>query len=280
MNKVSMKEILKNAKTQGYAVGAFNIFNHISARAVIAAAEEMKKPVIVQTSVGTVKYYGVSELAGMIKVLSKGAAVPVYLHLDHCTDVELAKACVDAGWDTVMIDASKYPLAENIRITKEVSDYAHAHQVDVEGELGVIEGVEEDIQADSGVLAKYEDCIRFVKESHVDIFAPALGTAHGVYKGVPNLNYELVERLGNDLDEPIVCHGGTGLSKEAFERLITKGVSKVNISTALKHAYIDGTKKYLDENPDKYAPLELDEAMFKELKKTVKEHIELFNNGR
>lgn len=280
MKKLSMKEMLVEAKGQGYAVGAFNIFNDISARAVIAAAEELEKPVILQTSVGTARYYGTAQLADMISRLADRARVPVYLHLDHCTEISFARECIDAGWDAVMIDASKLPLAENIRITREVITYARAHQVDVEGELGVIEGVEEDIAAESGVLAKYEDCIEYVRESHADIFAPALGTAHGVYKGVPKINYQLVERLNGDVTVPLVCHGGSGLSRENFEKLINGGIAKINISTALKQAYIEGGKRYLEANPDQYAPLSLDQAAFEALKETALEHIALFAMGK
>lgn len=279
MNKTNIAEELKKAKENGYAVGAFNIFNYISAKAVISAAEELGKPVILQTSVGTVKYYGSKELFSMLDVLMKAAKVPVYLHLDHCTSVDFAKECVDAGWDSIMIDASKYPLEENIRMTREAADYAHLAGVKAEGELGIIEGVEEDIKADAGELAEYEECLYFVRESHIDLFAPALGTAHGVYKGVPKVNFDLAGQLSEALDTPIVCHGGTGLSDEAFARLISAGVAKINISTALKHAYIDGAKEYAAESPDEYAPLKIEEKMFQNLKETAKKHILLFSNG-
>lgn len=280
MSKVTMNEMLTAVRKQGYAVGAFNIFNYVSARAVITAAEKQNKPVILQTSVGTVKYYGVKETAGMVKDLITHAKVPVYLHLDHCTEADFAKECVDAGWDAVMIDASQYSLAENIRITKEVVDYAHAQKVVVEGELGVIEGVEEEIQAASGKLADYQECLQYVTASGVDIFAPALGTAHGVYKGTPRIDFNLARQLGGGLGQPLVCHGGSGLSPETFRRLITDGISKVNISTALKHAYLGTARQYLDTNPDVSAPLKLEAAMFAALEATAAEHIQIFGNGK
>ena len=280
MRKTNLAAELIRAKKEGYAIGAFNIFDYTSARAVVAAAEEAEKPVILQTSVGTVKYYSPEGLFTMLEGLMKNAEVPVYLHLDHCTSVDFAKVCVDAGWDSIMIDASKEPLEENIRMTREAADYAHRFQVCAEGELGIIEGVEEDIQSECGELASYEECMHFVKESHVDFFAPAIGTAHGVYRGVPKLNFELVGKLGKNLSEPTVCHGGTGLSEETFQKLISLGISKINISTALKHAYIDGAKAYAAEHPEEYLPLKMEEMMYVRLREVAKKHIEIFSNGK
>lgn len=280
MEKTSIAQELKKARDAGYALGAFNIFNYVSARAVIVAAQEEKKPVILQTSVGTVRYYGAEKLYSMLDKIVNEAEVPVYLHLDHCTDVEFAKECVDAGWDSIMIDASKYPLDKNISITKEAADYAHQKGVQAEGELGVIEGVEEEVHADEGQLASYEECVRFVRESHVDLFAPALGTAHGVYKGIPKIDFELARQLGETIETPIVCHGGTGLSEETFSKLITEGVTKVNISTALKHAYIDGAKAYIEQKPEEYNPLKMEEEMFQKLKQVAADHIRIFANGK
>ena len=280
MSKLPMSQMLKKAKEGGYAVGAFNIFNHMTARAVIKAAEVVDKPVILQTSTGTVKYYGVKELSSMIHELIEQAKVPVYLHLDHCTDLVFAKECVDAGWDAVMIDASKHVIAENIRQTKEVVEYAHERQAEVEGELGVIEGVEEEIQAQNSELASFEECVQYVEESGVDIFAPALGTAHGVYTGTPVIHYDLVKQLGRSLDQPLVCHGGSGLSQETFQRLIDDGIAKVNISTILKQTYIHSAADYLKQHPDESAPLKLEEAMFCSLKEAIQEHIHIFSNGK
>ena len=276
----TMLEEMNRARKEGYALGAFNFFNYLSAQAVIEAAEECHKPVILQTSVKTVKYYGARELHAMVADLLKNSKVPAFLHLDHCKDVAFAKECVDAGWDSIMIDASAHPFEENIRMTKDASDYAHAHGVFSEGELGVITGVEEDVVADVEKLADYDDTVKFAAATGIDFMAPAIGTAHGVYKKTPHLNFELVERLGKDLPQPIVCHGGTGLSDDTFRKLISLGIAKVNISTALKHAYIDGAEKYARETPDDYEPLHLEQAMFDSVKAVAKHHIEVFANGR
>ena len=276
MKKISIVTALQTARSKGYAIGAFNIFNYLSAKAAVEAAEECGVPVILQTSVGTVKYFGTKHLYSMLEYLRDHAEVPVYLHLDHCTSAQFAKECVDAGWDSVMIDASKYSYEDNIRMTREVSDYAHLHHIYAEGELGTIEGVEEEVCAGESKLASYEECLDFVKNTGIDLFAPAIGTAHGTYHGQPDIKFQLVEQLGEKLTQPIVCHGGTGLSKDTFEKLITLGIAKVNVSTALKHAYIDGMKKYAVEHPEEYAPLKAEESIYNEVKAVVKEHIKIF----
>lgn len=280
MEKTTILQELEKARTKGYAIGAFNIFDYTSAKAVIEAAEDCNKPVILQTSVATVKYYGARELSGMLHYLLKNAKVPAFLHLDHCRDVAFAKECVDAGWHSIMIDASAQPFDTNVKMTREAADYAHAHGAFAEGEIGIIEGVEDDIVAAAGKGAEAADCFRFVAESHLDYLAPAIGTAHGVYKASPQLNFALVEQLGKELPQPIVCHGGTGLSDETFIRLIDLGIAKVNVSTALKHAGIDGAKKYVSEKGDEYNPLNFDQYMFASLKETVKRHILVFANAK
>lgn len=276
MKKISLRQELCNARAEGKAIGAFNLFNYLSARAVVRAAEEMSTAVILQTSVGTVEYYGVRELYEMLRGLMEHASVNVYLHLDHCTDTALAKACVDAGWDSVMIDASMLSMEENIEVTREIVEYAHEKHVDVEGELGAIAGVEENISAEQGSTVSFEDCMLYVERSGVDIFAPALGTAHGIYRGTPVIHYALNEQLGRYLKQPVVCHGGSGLTAEVFQRLIQGGLSKINISTALKHAYMDGLRQYLEDNSGKYAPLKLDDFAFERIRAAVKEHMAIF----
>lgn len=274
--KKSYKEALLEARDSKIALGAFNIFNFTSAKAVVNAAEEENRPVIIQTSTKTVKQIGVKELGSMLRFLAEQAKVPVYIHLDHCRDPELAKQCVDAGWDSVMLDASDEPLEENIRITKEVVAYASPRGVAVEGEVGVIKGVEEDIVAEEEKPATYEDTIRYINETGIDAIAPAIGTAHGFYKKKPSINYELVEKLGTLKDCPVVLHGGTGLSDETFRRLINLGVAKVNVSTALKHACINTAKEFLEAS--KLEPLELDQRIKKAIKETVQGYIRLFSN--
>jgi fructose-bisphosphate aldolase class II len=269
----SLKELLSQARTEGFAIGAFNIFDYLTTRAAIDAANAVNTPILLQTSVGTVKKFGPRALFDMMDLLRRGSAVPVLFHLDHCTDPALAKTCVDTGWDSVMIDMSAKPLDENISLTADVGDYAHKRGICVEGELGIIKGVEEEISAELEKLASYEDCLKFLEGSGVDAFAPAIGTAHGLYKSEVRLNYDLVKKLADTTETPVVVHGGTGLSDEQFSRLIACGASKINVSTALKYAYIDGLRNYWSAHQDEYNPLKLNEAAESSVKKTVEEHI-------
>ena len=278
MPYVNSIEMLQRASKAGYAVGAFNIVNELSARAVVQACEELGAPVILQTSTATVKQIGVTSLIGFIKGLAENAGVPVSVHLDHCKDLSLCRACIDAGWSSIMIDASHLPLNENIAQTREIVEYAAGKNVSVEGELGAIGGVEDDISVseEDAHLASLESSIVFCKETGVDIFAPAIGTAHGLYKGEPKLNFERFEAIRKTVPQPLVVHGGTGLAPEVFKRLIGLGAAKINISTALKLAYLSGIKAFMDENPGNGNPLKLDLFVENRIKEMAKEHIRLF----
>ncbi len=276
-SKTFLEELLY-AREHKYAVGAFNIFNYLSARAVIRAASALNAPVILQTSVTTVKKFGPLELGTMLRQLAWNASVNVVIHLDHCQDVELAKACMDAGWDSIMFDGSRLPINENIKECREVVSYAHHRGIHVEGELGRIAGVEDElfVAHDDATHANLEDSIYFVRESGIDAFAPAIGTAHGVYHGTPVIDFDLVGELNEAIEAPIVIHGGTGLSEETFRRLIALGGAKVNVSTAIKHGYIDSCKEYVTANPDKLDPIDFDQYLNCAIKDTAMEHIRIF----
>lgn len=278
MSYVTMKEILKEARSGSYAVGAFNIVNQLTAKAAVTAAEELNCPIILQTSVKTVKQFGIDEMMQFLKPIAESAKVNVAIHLDHSTDVDFTMACIDGGWSSVMYDGSKLPLEENIANTKRIAQYAHTKNVTVEGELGAIVGVEDDIVVEEGdsVLANPEDCRVYLKETGVDAFAPAIGTAHGIYKGEVKIDYDLFESINGFSVCPLVLHGGTGLSTETFKRLIGLGASKVNISTALKIAYCSGMKEYTALRPDENDPLKLDAFVSDKVKEMVGSHIRLF----
>ncbi|MDO4566170.1 MAG: class II fructose-bisphosphate aldolase [Oscillospiraceae bacterium] len=270
-------EALNRARRKGRALGAFNIFNAQSIRAAAEAAKEAETEIIIQTSVKTVKYFGIWQLASLMRALCRDCPYDVFLHLDHCREVEFACKCVDAGWDSVMLDGSALPLEQNIEMCAAVSSYAHEHGVAVEGELGRVMGVEEEIEVSEEVgRTSFEDCFRFLEESGIDSFAPGVGTAHGVYKGEPEIDFELVEQLAAASDIPIVIHGGTGLSKEVFRRLISLGASKINVSTALKGAYYEGIKDFLKAEPAASEPLALDTAASEAIKRAVLEHLLIF----
>ena len=265
--------VMLDARKTGSAVAAINILNYNTARATLRAAQAAGRDVILQPSTGTVKRYGVSETYSMVEGLRRAFPVRASLHLDHCRDSALARACIDAGWDSVMMDFSALPMEENIGKTREIVLYAHERGVAVEGEVGVISGVEEDISAENAHPANYEDTVRFIRESGVDAIAPSIGTAHGFYKNAPVLNYGLTERLGK-LETPLVVHGGTGLSPEAFHKLIRLGAAKVNISTALKQTYL-GTARGELQNP-KVNPIDFDLAVEDACAAMLEKHIRLF----
>lgn len=271
-------QVLREAEEKKIAVGAVNIFNYLTVDAAVTAAKELGVNLIIQTSAATVEHFGAQCLYDIVDAARKDAGITVALHLDHCRDKELGKLCVDTGWDAVMMDFSQLPMEENIANTREIARYAHEHGVAIEGEIGVISGVEEEISSDREISASYEDTMEFVRRSEIDAIAPAIGTAHGIYKGVPKINFELVERLGKE-ETPIVIHGGSGLSAETFRRLIALGGRKVNISTLVKNAYLDATKELILSGK-KYAPIPFDTEVKKVVTQEIKKHLEVFSGLR
>jgi len=267
MSITTAREILIEAAENEYAVGAFNITNLIQMEAVYEAAVDKKAPLIIQTSVTPSKFLNRDVLYAIFKTLAESAPIPVALHLDHCTDVDYCKKCADTGYTNIMIDASKQPFDENIRQTKEIVDYCHAlGGISVEGELGTVSGVEDQIKVaeDEAALCNPEQSVEFVERTGVDLFAPAIGTAHGVYKTKnPKVDFERLGEINQLLNSdgvktPLVVHGGTGLSEDYIIKLIAMGGAKFNVSTELKHTLIDTTYGYISENRDQYNPGKID----------------------
>ena len=277
----NMEAMLAAAKEGGYAVGAFNILDYNSTKAVIEAAEDLTAPVIIQTSAKTVIFWGSSAIMSWVNELVKSSNVPIALHLDHCKDMSLIAECIDAGWSSVMIDASSRPFEENLTLSKQVIEMAHPKDVTVEAELGAIVGVEDDIHVkeQDAHLADPEQAIQFCAEVKPDCFAPAIGTAHGVYKGEPKIAYDLLEEVAVKTAIPIALHGGTGLADEVFKKCISLGCAKVNISTQLKYAFIDGFVGYHNAHNTEYNPLKVIGAQFDELKAGIIENINLFGSA-
>ena len=270
MSIVTAKEMMVEAAEGKYAVGAFNITNLIQMEAIVEAAIDKKAPLIIQTSVTPSKFLGRDVLVAIYRTLAESAPIPICLHLDHSTDVEYCKKCADAGYTNIMIDASKQAYEENIRQTKEVVDYCHSlGGISTEGELGTVSGVEDQIKVaeDEAQLCSPEQAVDFVERTGVDIFAPAIGTAHGVYKTKnPKVDFERLGKInqmlnGNGVKTPLVVHGGTGLSREYAIKLVEMGGAKFNVSTELKHALIDTTYNYITENREQYNPGKIDIAV-------------------
>jgi len=269
MSIVNAKEIMVEAAKGKYAVGAFNITDLIELEGVVDAAIEKKSPLIIQTSVKPSKFLGRDVLVAIFRTIAESAPIPICLHLDHCTEVDYCKACADSGYTNIMIDASKQSYEENIRQTKEVVDYCHSvGNISVEGELGTVSGVEDQIKVaeDEAQLANPEQAVEFVERTGVDIFAPAIGTAHGVYKTKnPKVDFERLATInkllnGDGVKTPLVVHGGTGLPEDYIQKLIEAGGAKFNVSTELKRTLIDAKYEYIAAHREEYDPGKVDVA--------------------
>lgn len=270
MSIANAKEILLKATEGGYAVGAFNITNIVQMEAVVETAVDKKAPLIIQTSVTPSKFLDRHVLVAVYRTLAESAPIPIAIHLDHCRDVDYCKQCADAGYTSIMMDASRQVFEENVRQTKAVCDYCHAvGNISVEGELGTVSGVEDQIKVaeDEAALCNPEQAVEFVERTGVDLLAPAIGTAHGIYKTKdPKVDVERLQRINELLNGggprvPLVIHGGTGLPPDTVKKLIASGGAKFNVSTDLKHALLDATFNYISEHRDEYNPGKVDVAV-------------------
>jgi len=288
MSIVNAKEILIEAAKGKYAVGAFNITDLIQLEGVVDAAVEKKSPLIIQTSVKPSKFLGTKVLVAIYKTIAESAPIPICLHLDHCTEVDYCKTCADAGYTNIMIDASKQTFEENIRQTKEVVDYCHSvGNISVEGELGTVSGVEDQIKVaeDEAALANPVQGVEFVERTGVDIFAPAIGTAHGVYKTKnPKVDFERLGKInqmlnGGGVKTPLVVHGGTGLPEDYIQKLIEMGGAKFNVSTELKHTLINSTYDYITAHREEYDPGKVDVAVRDAIRQAVGHWIDMLGSA-
>lgn len=274
-------EILQDAHKNNYAVGAFNVNNMEIVQAIIEAAEETNSPVILQASQGGLKYAGVEYIAALGKVAAENAKVPVALHLDHGTDFDQVMLCIRHGFSSVMIDGSRFELEENIAITKKVIEVARAVGVSVEAELGKIGGTEDDITVDErdATFTDPKDAKRFVDETGVDFLAIAVGTAHGVYKGEPKLDFDRIKTIKGIVDIPLVLHGSSGVPNEAIERAVSIGINKINIDTDLRMAFSNAIKDFLKEDPDNIDPRKILGPAKKAMKEVIIEKMKLFGSA-
>jgi fructose-bisphosphate aldolase class II len=277
---VTGREILQDAHKNNYAVGAFNVNNMEIVQAIIEAAEETNSPVILQASQGGLKYAGVEYIAELGKLAARNAKVPVALHLDHGTDFDQVMLCIRHGFTSVMIDGSKFELDENIAITKKVIEVAHAVGVSVEAELGKIGGTEDNITVEEkdATFTDPEEAKRFVDETNVDYLAIAVGTAHGLYKGEPKLDYDRIKTIKEVLDIPLVLHGSSGVPEESIKKAVSLGINKINIDTDLRVAFANAIKNFLKENPDNIDPRKILGPAKDAMKEAVAEKMHLFGS--
>lgn len=253
---VSTKDILINARKGRYAVPAFNIHNLETIQAVVEVAAEMKSPVILAGTPSTIDYAGGDYIVAIAQAAARKYDIPIAIHLDHFETFDEIKKYIDMGFKSSMIDASHELFQENIKLTKEVVDYAHSMGATVEAELGRLGGQEDDLVVDAkdAAFTDPDSSVEFVKLTGVDSLAVAIGTAHGLYHGEPKLDFDRLEKIGQILDIPLVLHGASDVPDEMVKRAITYGISKVNVATDLKIPFSDAVKKYFKENPDANDP--------------------------
>lgn len=279
----NMKDMLNKADRGKYAVPHFNINNLEWTRFILEECQELRTPLILGVSEGAIKYMGgyktVSNLVRSL-ISDLNITIPVALHLDHGSSYESCIKAIDNGFTSVMIDASKYTLEENINITKQVVLYAKGKDVTVEAEIGAVGG-EEDGVANELAYAKVEDAVKLVSETNIDFLAPALGSVHGIYKGEPKLDFERMVKIHDLVKLPLVLHGGSGIPDQLIKKAISCGITKININTELQIAWSKAVRNFLNENDKVYDPRKIIKGGEVAMKEMIKEKVMLFgSNGK
>lgn len=276
---VNFNTMLQKAKKEKYAIAHFNINNLEWTKYILEKCNELKTPVILGVSESAVKYMGgFKVVTNMVKGLIEDLNIksPVCLHLDHGKSVETCIKAIDAGFTSVMIDASDKKLEENIKITKKVVDYAHKYNVSVEAEIGYI-GIETNDKMNNATL---DDCIKLYENTNVDAIAPALGSVHGFYKGKPNLDYDTMKKISQSIKIPLVLHGGTGIPNEDIIKSIQFGISKININTELQSIWSKEVRQFLINDKQVYDPRKIISIGECAIKNKIEEIIILFQKEK
>lgn len=270
MALVTTKQLLLDAQKGGYAVGAFNVENMEMVQAVVAAAEELRSPVIMQTTPSTVKYANLNYFYENVKVAAQESSVPVVIHLDHGNSFELAMQAYRTGYTSIMIDGSHEGFEDNIALTSAVVKACHPGEVPIEAELGKVGGKEDDLDGGEGdPYTNPQEAAEFVERTGIDSLAVAIGTAHGVYKGVPKLDFSRLSEIRKAVSIPLVVHGTSGVPDEDVAECIKRGICKVNYATDLRIAFTKGINQVLKENPDTIDPKKYNAKGREEVRKYV-----------
>ncbi len=281
MGLVSMTEMLKKAQEEKYAVGQFNINNLEWTQAVLEAAKNTNSPVILGVSEGAAKYQGgFKVIASFVNALIEAmdVNVPVALHLDHGQSFENCKAAIDAGFTSVMIDGSHHSIDENISMTKEVVEYAHARNCSVEAEVGTVGG-EEDGVIGGIQYADAQECLRMVKEANIDALAAALGSVHGTYDGEPVLGFDEMKEISELTGSPLVLHGGSGIPENQIKKSIELGHSKINVNTECQQVWTAAVRETLNNDDKVYDPRKVITPGKQAIVKVVSEKIVEFGSN-
>lgn len=296
---VNSKILLRKARKRRYALGAFNVYNIETIKAVIGAAEKVKSPVILQTSASAINYAGLSILAETIKVASKCSKMPIVLHLDHAKNAQLIKKCINAGYSSIMFDGSDLPFLKNIAITKKITQLAHKRRVSVEAELGTIGGKEDFSSSIHYTNPKQAEI--FIKKTKIDSLAIAIGTSHGAYKSqVKNLKFDILKEIKEKTKIPLVLHGASliekreinkaknygikikkslGISKGDIKKAIKLGICKINVDTDLRIIFSSAMREFYSKNPSNINPRDALIYAEKEMEKSVIEHLNIFGSA-
>ena len=270
---VNTNEMLADARHKHYAVGAFNVENMEFVQAIIWAAEELCAPVIIQTSVNTLKYATPEMFISMVKSCADTVKVPVAIHLDHGSTMFNIMSCVKAGYKSIMFDGSMLPYETNVEQTRLIVELCKSIGVSVEGELGAISGKEGAPEESDSLYTKPEVAEDFVNRTGVDSLAVSIGTVHGLYKATPKLDYERLSTIRNLVEAPLVLHGASGLTVDHLRECIARGITKVNIATELRCAWSDTVRKYMIENPNVFDPKKASKLAREAVIDVVKEKI-------
>lgn len=280
-NLVNMTDMLKKALKEGYAVGQFNINNLEWTQAILDAVEEANSPAILGVSEGAAKYMGgYKAVVGMVKGLleERQLSQPVAIHLDHGSSLETCREAIDAGFTSVMIDNSKFPIEENIENTRQVVEYAHSKGASVEAEIGSVGGTEDGVTG--GVIyADPQECLRIVKEAKIDALAAALGSVHGDYDGEPKLGFDEMQEISKLTGAPLVLHGGSGIPEHQIKKAIEYGHSKINVNTELQQVWAKKTREVIANNDTVYDPRKIIGPGKADITKATVKNMEIFGSA-
>jgi len=268
---------LDKAREKGIAIAAFNVHNLETIQAVVEGAAEEKSPVIIQTTPGTLKHAGIPYVAACVKEAGRLYDIPIALHVDHCPSYQTIVQCIQHGYTSIMIDGSMLPYDENVALVKKVVETAHYAGVAVEGELGRIGGTEDDmvVEDENAFFTVPSEAKAFVEDTGIDFLAVAIGTAHGIYKGEPKLQFERLSEIRKTVDVPLVLHGASGVSEASIKEAIRRGITKINIATELKIPMAEAIKRSFADNPRENDPRNYMGAAKKAVKKAVREKIQM-----
>lgn len=272
-----MNDLLIEARKNKYAIGGFNFNFYDDALGIVLGAYELSSPVFLMASEGTVKFLGVKKIVNYVKQLKEDFNIPIVLHLDHGKNIEIIKECINDGFDSIMYDGSLLDFENNVKNTRMIAELCHDRGIPLEGELGRISGIEENVENIDDALTNPDSVVEFIERSKVDSLAIAIGNAHGLYKGKPKLDFERLSKINDISSVPLVLHGGTGIPLEDIKKAIKLGISKVNIGTEIKITYFKTIKRYIG-TINKNDVRHLISTIQNDIKELVKQYIEIFGS--